>query len=153
MKKLWLCLGILVCGLPVAAAEADHPAKVQEQKKELRILEKNIRLEFKAVPLGEGDKGTYIITAFPDYQTGIRLQGEDGTIDFAVSGQVKVLEDGRIFVRYDARTLVTNKKGSANFIARSGVVLRPGEELGVSRMGDKTLMIRASYVEPKGASE
>ena len=33
------------------------------------------------------------------------------------------------------------------------MILKSGQELGVSRMGEKTLMISASYVDSKGASE
>ena len=151
MKRLWLCVGILVCGMTVAAA--DNPAEAQEQEEELEVLGRNIRLDFKAVPLEPGDNGIYIITASPEYETSIRLEGVDGKIFFEVSGEVRLLDDGRIFVRYEANTIINSNDQETEFGFRSSVILKPGQELGVSRMGDKTFMIRASYVDATGASE
>ena len=115
MKRLWLFVGILVCAIAVAAAGADRPAEVEEQKEEFKVLGRNIRLDFKAVPPAEGDKGIYIITATSEYEASIRLEGDDGRIDFEVFGEVKVLDDGRIFVRYKAQTILKDKKGEAEF--------------------------------------
>jgi len=153
MKRLWLCVGILLCGITVAAAEADNPAEVEEQEEELEILERNIRLDFKAVPLDPGDKGIYIVTASPDYETSVRHEGNDARIFFEVSGEVKLLDDGRIFVSYEANTIINSNDQETEFGFRSSVILKPGQELGVSRMGDKTFMIRASYVDATGAPE
>lgn len=153
MKRLWLCLGIIICAIAVAVVAADTSEEIEGQKEATKVLGKNIRLDFKAVPLEEGDKGIYIITASPEYETGIRLKGDNGKIVFEVSGKVNLLDDGSIFVRYDAHTILKDKKGEAEFSVSSGVILKPGQELGVSRMGDKTLMIRASFVDSKGVSE
>lgn len=153
MKRLWLFLGILVCAIAVAVVAAATSAEVEDQKEATKVLGRNIRLDFKAVPLEEGDNGIYIITASPEYETSIRLEGDDGKIDFEVSGEVKPLDDGSIFVLYEAHTILKDKEGEAEFSVSSGVILKPGQELGVSRMGDKTLMIRVSYVDLNGASE
>ena len=152
MKRFWLCLGIALCVMGGGIARAENHEEVPEHK-ELQVLERNIKIEFKAVPLEKGDKGTYIVTAFPEFETGIRLEGPDGKIHFVVSGEVNLLEDGKIFVRFEAHTILREKKGEAEFNVRSGVILNPGEELGVSRMGDKTFMIRASYVDSKASSK
>jgi hypothetical protein len=147
MKRLWLFVSIVICAIAVSAAEAYTIAEVKERKGELNVLERNIRLDFKAVPLEKGDKGTYIITASSEYEISIRLEGEDGKIYFHVSGEVKPLKDERIFVLYTAHTILNDKNGEAEFIVSSGVILKPGQEIGVSKIGDKTLMIRASYVD------
>lgn len=152
MKRLWLCVSVLVCAIAVAPA-AEKPEKATQRKQSSRILARNVRLDFKAVPLEEGDSGVYIITAAREYSTAVRLQGEEGELEFEVSGEVELLDDGRIFVRLQARALLNGDGEEAEFNVFSGVILKPGQELGVSRMGDKTLMIRASYVDSKPTSD
>jgi len=96
----------------------------------------------------------FIITASPEYEVSIRLEGDEEKIAFQVSGEVKLLDDNRIFVRYQAHTILNNKGEEAeSSMCSSGVILKPEQELGVSRIDEKTLIIRASYVDSKSSSE
>jgi hypothetical protein len=147
MRAAWLCVGVLVCAVVVATAQAHDSVKVEERTKTPASLGRNVRLDFKAVPLEEGDEGLYIITASSEFGTSVELEGEEGQLAFEVSGEIALLDDGRLFIRYEARVLIEGEEGEGAFSVRSSVILKPGQDLGVSRIGDKTLMIRASYVD------
>ncbi len=49
MKRLWLCVGIIVCAITVAGVAAETSAEVEDQKERLEVLGGNIRLDFKAI--------------------------------------------------------------------------------------------------------
>jgi len=153
MKNLWLGLGILTCAIMITTAAADAPlrkaweVKPENAQAESKILGRNVRLDFQALPRDEGDNGIYLITATSDYVTSIQLEGDDNDITFKVSGQVQILDDGKIYVGFEAYTQLTGDEGKAEFYTKSGVILESGQALGVSRIGEKTLMITATYVE------
>ena len=156
MKRLWICMGILVCAIVIAVVatdaseEGEHHAKAPEH---LDRLDRNVRLDFQSVPLEEGDEGMYIVTASPEYETSVRVEGPDGRIAFKVGGQVRLLDDGGIFLRYETHAHLAGKGQEVEGHVRSSVILKGGQELPVSRVGDKTLMIRASYVDSKTVAE
>jgi len=149
---MWTMIAICATALAVGRAE-EHDDEREEreeiEERDIEILERTVRLDFKAVPLEDGDEGVYIVTASSQYATAIRLGGDDGALEFEVSGEVRLLDDGRIFVRYEAHTFFEGEDGEAEFHVASGVVLKSGQELAVSRLGDKTLMIGATFVETK----
>jgi hypothetical protein len=158
MKKIWLCLVLLVSAAVSVYAE-DHReeheerGEYEEHHDEIEILERNVRLEFKTVPLEKGDQGVFIITASPEYEIGIRLEGDDGEFSFEASGEIELLDDGRIFVFYEAHTAMRGDDGELEFKTRAGVILKPGKQLGVSKIGNKTLMITATYVAETGKKD
>ena len=147
MRSPAALLSLLFCCSAVFAADEDH-SKDHDRQLKADILPRNVKLEFWHVPSEKEDKGTYLITAHHRFQTGIRLHGTDGGgIKFEVNGEVRLLDTGEIFVRFEAHTGGKDKKGQAEFSVAAGVRLKPGKEFGVSRMGDKTFMIRASLVD------
>ena len=71
------------------------------EEEETEILERNIRIEFKLLPLEDNDRGVYVITASPSYATHV--------------------------------------ESSARLIA--------AQAFEAASMGEKTLVIRASYAD------
>jgi hypothetical protein len=147
MRTIRLLLIMLIGVLPAVTWGADGRSTSGLIRQARGNLGKNVRLDFKAVPLEEGDKGVYVITATPNYNTGVNIRGEDGSLAFSVSGSVQLLDKDIILVRYAARTVVSDENGEAEYEVASGVMLEPGQEIAVSGMGGKTFVIRASFVE------
>lgn len=153
VKRLSICMGILIVGMGMAMAQESTRGKIEDQGGRIEVLERNIRLDFQRIPLEGNDLGVFIVTASPWFKTTTRFSGESGAGEFNVSGKLELRDDGRIFVVFEADMAFQGNGQAADFHVRSTVLLQPGQELGVSRMGDKTLVIRASYVDPTPAAE
>jgi hypothetical protein len=147
MKKLLLYAGILglVIGVATAGQETTEAAEAREE--DLEILERNIRLEFKMVPLEEDDKGVFLVTASSWYHTSTRFEAEGVHVEFKVSGHVRVVEEDRWFITYKAHVEFSGENEEAEFHVDSSALLTPGQESEVARMGDKTLVISGSYTD------
>ena len=154
MKRpwLWLLLVPLCCVAIVAHAEEDggeeygeHEERVEEAETE--ILGQNVRLQFSMVPAEEDNAGLFVVTGGAWFEMTSFFQGVDGSMEYGVSGRAHWLEDGRLFVRFEARLSMQGEKEEGNFHCESGVVLVPGRELAVSRFGDKTLVVRADLID------
>jgi hypothetical protein len=119
----------------------------EEEDEEVEQFDRNVRLDFKMVPSDEKDRGAFIIAASPEFEMNVLYRSKQGSIGFNVSGEVLPREDGRIFVRYEAAVAMKGDEGEAEYVAYSSVLLVPGKKLQASRMGDKTLVITASYLD------
>ena len=129
------------------------PASTEGKKETTEFLGKNIRLDFRRMPHDEKDQGVFIVTASPSFKTITSINGGNGEVEFQVSGRVELRDGGGILVTYEASMAFNGNGQGAKFRAASSVLLQPGQELGVSRMGDKTLVIRASYVDSVATAE
>ena len=159
MKRiLVMVVGLLVVVSLVIAQEEpgedfeDEDAEVEEEfeiddEREFEVFDRNVRLDFKIVPLEGNDRGMFVITAVPEYETGVSFRGEGHEVEVEIEGEIDLRDDGRIFVFYDAHMAWEGNNSQANFRASSGVLLRSGRELEVTRFGEKTLVIMASYVD------
>lgn len=147
VNRLFICVGVFILGAGLAIAEQELGAEVDDQQEHVESFGKNIRLDFMMVPLENDDKGVYIVTASPYYETSVQFEGDEGRVAFGVSGEVAIRDDGRIFVVYEATMQFKGHEGEGEFNASSSVILKLGQKVGVARMGDKTLTIRASYVD------
>jgi len=116
-------------------------------EQDIAIFDKNIRLDFQAIPLDKDDKGTFIVTATSHFQLSVRLAGEGYSLIFNVSGNIMPLEDDKIFVIYEVHTIVEGKDGEAMFHLESGVLVKLGKDIALGTLGDKTLMLKASYLD------
>jgi len=52
-----------------------------------------------------------------------------------------------IFVIYEAHTIVEGKDGEAMFHLESGVLVKIGKEISLGKLGDKTLVLKATYLD------
>lgn len=119
----------------------------EEDDREFEIFDRNVRLDFKIVPLEGNDRGMFVITAVPEYETRVSFKREGQEVEVEIEGEIGLRDDGKILVFYNAHMAWEGNDSQANFHASSGVLLKPGRELEVSRFGEKTLVIRASYVD------
>jgi hypothetical protein len=141
---------ILAIGASIAQGEPDVTASDTAAKQEQPIaITKNIRLDFKMIPLEEDDNGVFILTAGPEYRTSTRWDGEGTEIRFEVSGKITIREDGKLVVQYAAHLRFHTAEGKAEFRTASTVLLEAGKELAVAQMGEKTLMICATPINPQ----
>ena len=153
MNRLFVWAVILVVGTGWAMADDATPVRAEDKKAATEFLGKNVRIEFKRMPRDENDQGVFIITASPAFATVTSMNGANGDVEFQVSGRVELRDGGGILVTYEASMAFNGNGQGAKFRAASSVLLQPGQELGVSRMGDKTLVIRASYVDSAATAE
>jgi hypothetical protein len=135
---LLLTQGALVAEEAVAEAEKSESG--------VEFLGRNVRLDFRMVPEEPDDEPLFIITAVSEFEAGASFENDGGSFSFHIDGQIEVAEDGLLLVVYEAELNMDSMEGGGKTRARSGVLLKPGQELGVARIGDKTLMIKASYL-------
>lgn len=149
MKRALMLASMLTLTVSVSAAYGEAGATAsdtQAKQDQASTVTKNIRLDFKMMPLEDDDNGVFIITAGPGYRTSTHWDGEGNDIRFEVSGTITIRDDGKLVVKYDAHLLFHTGEGRAEFRTSSTVLLEAGKELTVAQMGEKTLMICATPI-------
>ena len=117
----------------------------QGEGDDFEVFDRNIRLDFRLVPEEEDDKPTFVVTAIPRYRTMGRYANADGEGMLEISGEVDIREDNQILVVLEAEMEFRSGEKETGWHVSTGVLLKPGEEFEVARMGEKTLVVRASY--------
>jgi hypothetical protein len=108
-----------------------------------------VRVDVKLIPIEDDDQKMYVTTASHQYSTWIEYESEFIEISFGISGKVLILDDGNIFVTYNASTTFSEEDSNGEFGSEGSAVLTPGKETEVAHVGEKTLVIKASYVQDK----
>jgi hypothetical protein len=143
MNKAWIAISGLILGVSVVLTAHSEPvAKSTEEA--LQAGNKNIRLDFKMVPLDDDDEGVFIITAGPAYETSTYWKGDNHEVLFDVSGRILLKDDGNYILYYVAHVKFDGKEGKAKFSASSSIVLVPGKEASAAQLGEKTLVVLAT---------
>lgn len=119
----------------------------EDEGEELEMLDRNVRLDFHMEPLEGNDKGTYIVTATPWYESEMRFSGDNHEMEFGIDGKIELLDDGRIFVSYDVHLEWEGGEGNASFHAGSAILLKSGKAVRVARFGDRQLVIKATFLD------
>ncbi len=158
MKKLLLCVGLAALIAHGAAAQdaPPPPPPAKPPVPEAPFLPRNVKLDFKLLPLGENDHGTYVVTASPAFGTSVRYKRPESTIELQTSGNVQILDDGRVFMTYQMHLVYEGDGAEAAYGVSSSVALKPGQEQEVANIGEKTLVIRATLIDappPAGQTE
>ncbi len=153
---------IVIIGLAIIAANAptvhadehrehrehhEHEHHDEEHEEELEMLDRNVRLEFQLLPPDEDDHEAFIVTASPWYATHTEFRGEGMELEFHANGIVQIIDDNEFFVTYEVGVLYQGEEGDAKFHVDSSVRLVEGQAFEVATMGDKTLVIRATYAD------
>lgn len=112
----------------------------------IEFLGRNVRLDFRMVPQGPDDDPFFIVTAVSQFKARASFETDEGSFSFHVEGQVDVTEEGLLLVVYEAELSMNGIEGGGETQAASGVLLKPGRELGVAQIGERTLMIKATYL-------
>ena len=141
---LLVALGFPAAALLAQDAQNDAP---KDGAVKPTMLDRNVRLDFELVPADADDQNVFVVTALSRFKIGVEFKGPGGAIEFETSGEILLRDDGRISVVHNTRVTFEGEQERGHFHVSSGILLRPGESLEVSRMGEKTLVIRASYVE------
>ena len=111
------------------------------------MLDRNVRLDFEMVPADADNQSLFVVTALSRFKVSVAFKGPEGGMELEASGEIVLRDDGRIFVVHETTVTFEGEQSRGHFQVSSGVILRPGEELEVSRMGEKMLVIRAAYVD------
>ncbi len=160
MRKVFIVVAGLLLVVSLVIAQEEPGEDFEDENDEIEEIDdededdddfetfgRNVRLDFKIIPLEGNDRGMFVITAVPEYRTSVAFSGEGHEAEVEIEGEIDLRDDGRIFVFYDAELTWEGNDGRAHFQASSGVLLHPGKALEVSRFGEKTLVIKASYID------
>ncbi len=145
MKKVFIAIAVVMLTIGVARASEQPVETAQGKDNDVEVLDRNIRLDFRLVPEEENDKPAFIVTAVSTYETSARFKNEDKRVMLSVSGGVEKWEGNKILVLLNVELAFSGDEQEAEFYVSSGVLLEPGEECEVARMGERTLVVRASY--------
>jgi len=155
-KNLLLVIIIFLMGFSALAQDAPKlkqpriaPQKRQIEKPINKNIDKNVRLDFTIISQNGNTEKFYLITASQVYETELRQQDNNNHYSYLeISGKVRLLVQNRIFVAYEFnyRNQQKNKVGE-DITLQSSVILKPGQEIEVANQGNKTLKIKASYLE------
>lgn len=146
MRKLCATLTTtLLAIMMMLTASSAGEEKADAKSSAPEILEKNVRLDIWLIPLEDGDEGTFVITATPDFATWVEFSSEAISISFKISGAITIMGDGRFLVEYETTTTFDSPQGDGGFGTQSSALLEADQELSVSHIGEKTLVLRASF--------
>ena len=147
MKHALVLLAVFsLCAGTLLAQEAQKDAPKAGKAKPV-MLDRNIRLDFQMVPADADNQSLFVVTALSRFKVNVAFKGPDGEMELGASGEIVLRDDGRIFVVHETTVTFEGDQSHGHFRVSSGVILRPGEDLEVSRMGEKMLIIRATYVD------
>ena len=99
------------------------------------------------LPLEDNDRGVYVITASPSYATHVEFSEEDMRLALHVNGHIEVIDDNAFFVAYKVSVEYEGEEEEAEFHVKSSARLIAGQAFEAASMGEKTLVIRASYAD------
>lgn len=140
LAAIALCAGALLG----QEAQSDAPKAGAEKP---AMLDKNVRLDFEMVPADAADQSMFVVTALSRFKVSVEFKGPAGGMEFEARGDIVLRDDGRIAVVCETTVTFEGDQSRGHCHVSCGVILRSGEHLEVSRMGDKVLVIRASYVD------
>ena len=138
-----LCTGVLL------AQDAADDAAANGKAAKVAMLDRNVRLDFEMVPEEEGAQSVFVVTASSRFEVNVSFKGQGAEMEFEASGEIALRDDGTIFVLHQTHVEFEGGEGRARFHVSSGVLLKPDEPLEVARMGDRTLVIVAAYIDQK----
>lgn len=161
MKKRLLCVGIMLLAAGVALADEEereepehhahyeHEEEYAEHEREPDILDRNVRLEFMLVPKEDDDTSMFIITASSWFETSTRYENDDIHFDWSVAGHIRIIDDEELFVTVEGHMAYTGNGEEAEFRIESSARVVAGRNFKLASMGDKTLLVRATFVPPQ----
>ena len=155
MKKLLLCAGMAALIAHGAIAQDAPPpaAPAKPPVPEAPLLGRNVKLDFRLLPLGDNDHGTYVVIASPAFGTSVRYKRPESTIELQTSGNARIMDDGRVFLTYQMHLVFEGDAAEATYGVSSSVLLKPGQEQEVANVGEKTLVIRATLLDAPPPAE
>ena len=153
MKKALVVLAAVLLVLAVGRSDEEVVETVEGREQEIEVLDRNVRLDFKLVPEEEDDDPFFIVTAIAGFEMSARFEGEEGRAEFSIGGSVDFVEEDRLLVILEAELAFAGEEGEAEFGVVCGVLLVPGEEREVASMGDRTLVVRASFADVEKEEE
>jgi len=145
-----LGIGILLCASGVGAQNekgAEQQLLAGGSGGFGKALDRNIRLEFKIVPLEPENRGLWIVVASSVYRASAHFTQENSEIEFSVNGQIMPQDNGKILLGYECSMSLKGQGSGAQIKLGSSALLVPGVELPVGSVGDKTLVVKASFLE------
>jgi hypothetical protein len=145
MNRILIAAAVAVCTVCAAAGDDEPAGAPDADVRRPEALGRNVRLDFRLVPEEPDDRPTFVVTAVPGYRTRTRFENDMHEIVLAVSGGVELLSKDRILVSVDAEMAFHSEQADAEFHVSSGVLVTPGQDREVASMGERVLVIRASY--------
>lgn len=153
MKKAFVVMAAVLLILAVGRSEEEMGETVEGREDEFEVLDRNVRLDFKLVPEEEDDDPFFIVTAISGFQTRARFEGGEQRGERYVGGRVDFVEEDRLLVILEVEMGIAGEEGEAEFNVTCGVLLTPGEEREVASIGEKTLVVRASFADVEKGGE
>ena len=153
MKKVGMLIGVVLCAVVFAVIADDHwEEHKQECCEEMEVFDRNIRLDLNARSPEGDNPGLFIIVASSWFETNVMFEGEGGEMEFSVEGELELLDDGKIFLRFEAYSRTerdddVHDDSAAEFSAASSIILTSAEEQSIASLGEKTLIVKATFME------
>ena len=147
MNKLLvhITIGILIACAAVAAEDVAAPSA--EETAATEALGRNVRLDFRLLPLEKDNEEVFVVTASSWYETALRFEGPEIELEFAVSGTIELVDSGKILIQCDVELVYEGKDTEAEISTLCSAILKPGVDLEIAKMGDRTLVVRATFIE------
>ena len=146
---------VLVASSLVLAGSAG--AADSEKKNEVKKPNRPVKI----VPLGQMIKMTFGVKQSPEvpgmsvycatdsYAAQFNFDGKEGYINIDVSGNLKILEDGKtLLVTYQALVDFEGGDGNAHASSSGSVLVRIGSEAKLLQIGGKDLVVNTKAVKP-----
>ena len=147
MKNALASLAVVSLCLGTLFAQEEQTDDPKGRAAKPVMLDRNVRLDFEMVPADAENQSLFVVTALSRFKVGVEFKGPEGAMEIGASGEIVLRDDGRIFVSHQTVVTFEGEQSRGHFQVSSGVIVRPGEHLEVSRMGEKVLVIRATYVD------
>jgi hypothetical protein len=133
--------GIAVAQVEVQPGPGLIPAPVQVIRSEMEVLDRPVVLEVQIDPSLGVDTSMRILCATTTYRGEIHMDRQDSRIRLSISGEIKDLGEGKIFVSFDVEAQSDDVNGGRGIAGGGGAILAPGKPSNVLTIGGRSLIL------------
>lgn len=106
-------------------------------------VQPSIRVTFKLMPMDANEKDVFVVSN-GEFSTSREWKGDGSSFALEITGALELQPDGRLVMTFKAALHGEGPDGTGDFRVSTHLLLAPGKELEVARLGDKTLVVNFS---------
>jgi hypothetical protein len=143
MKRM-LAIGMALLAVigTVRADEADADVSPEHRVE----LGRNVRLDFEIVPEDRPEDGLFVVAAVGAFELSTSFENEGAGAVVWLAGELE-LREARILVTLNAEVIHRGEGGTLEVSTSCAALVKPGQVYEVAKVGEKTLTLRATYLD------
>lgn len=148
MKIILFAICAVLVAAPIDAQDKKMPPSAPRPTADATVeepLPRAVKIAFRFEPVEPTDKPLWVVVATPRYTVEVNYETKEIEAQIRVDGKVRVVDGGQLLVSYNAQVRFSNADGGAFFSSEGSARLTPGKEKMLTTVGERGLMVLATY--------